>query len=97
MAERDLVARGVELRADVLKVPHHGSRTSTTPALLAAVSPRVAIIGVGRRNAFGHPSPDVIDRLRLSRAAVYRTDLHRDFALLFREGHILASTGAIAP
>lgn len=85
-AERDLVARGGPLRADVLKVAHHGSRTSTTPAFLAAVAPRVALVGVGRRNRFGHPSPEVLERL--SGTLLLRTDRDGDFALVSRAGHL---------
>ena len=54
---------GEELRADVLKASHHGSRTSTTPAFLAAVNPRSAAVSAGRNNRFGHPHPDVMARL----------------------------------
>ncbi|MHB8797571.1 MAG: DNA internalization-related competence protein ComEC/Rec2 [Thermoanaerobaculia bacterium] len=90
-AEADLVARGVDLSADVLKVAHHGSRTSTTEALLRGVRPRIALISAGRRNRFGHPGREVIVRLDSSGARVFRTDLHGDVALLFRDGRILPS------
>lgn len=62
--EGDLVASGVDLSADLLKVPHHGSRTSSTEPFLDAVSPRVALAGCGRRNSFGHPAPEVVARYR---------------------------------
>ncbi|HEY0883989.1 MAG TPA: DNA internalization-related competence protein ComEC/Rec2, partial [Ramlibacter sp.] len=52
------------LRADVLLVPHHGSRTSSTPAFLDAVQPRIALLQAGYRNRFGHPAPVVLERLR---------------------------------
>lgn len=90
-AESDLVSGGSRLSADVLKVAHHGSRTSTTPAFLEKVSPRLALVGVGRRNRFGHPGREVMDRLASAGAAVFRTDRHGDVALLFREGHIFPS------
>ena len=64
------------LRADVLKVAHHGSSTSSSDAFLAAVSPRAAIISVGARNAYGHPSRDVIRALMNAGAEVLRTDRH---------------------
>ena len=90
-AERDLLARGVDLSADVLKVAHHGSRTSTTPELLARIAPRVALVGVGRRNRFGHPGPEVMARLAEAGATVFRTDRNGDVALLFRQGRIFPS------
>lgn len=75
-AERELVAlEGVGLRAPVLQVPHHGSQTSTTPELLEAVRPEVAIISAGAGNPYGHPHAEVVNRLRTAGSAVYRTDV----------------------
>jgi len=62
------------LHADVLKVAHHGSSTSTSAAFLAAVHPRVALVSVGAHNTYGHPSADVMESLRAANAAVLRTD-----------------------
>jgi len=62
------------LRADVLKVGHHGSVTSTTPRFLAAVRPRVALISVGAANGYGHPNPRVVRALVNAGAEVLRTD-----------------------
>jgi competence protein ComEC len=62
------------LRADVLKVGHHGSRTSSSAELLAAVAPRHAIVSVGRRNRFGHPHPLTLASLAAIGARVWRTD-----------------------
>jgi competence protein ComEC len=87
-AERDLLERPAELRADILKVAHHGSATSTIPELLAAVAPRVALVGVGRHNRFGHPSPVVLARLSAAGVRTFRTDRDGDVALLVRSGHI---------
>jgi competence protein ComEC len=89
LAEGDLVASGKELSSDLLKVCHHGSRTSTTAAFLRAVSPRVGVIGVGRHNTFGHPNPQVLERLRDARVRVFRTDLDGDVAIRFEEGRML--------
>ena len=61
--ETRLLAAGANLHADVLKVGHHGSRTSSTQAFLDAVSPSVALISAGFENSFGHPHPDVLGRL----------------------------------
>jgi len=61
--EAALLARhGADLRSDVLVVPHHGSKTSSTPEFLAAVQPRVAVFQAGYRNRFGHPAPEVLAR-----------------------------------
>ncbi|MGH9648730.1 MAG: ComEC/Rec2 family competence protein, partial [Bryobacteraceae bacterium] len=73
--EAKLLAEGADLHADVLKVGHHGSRTSSTPAFLEAVGPSVALISAGYENSFGHPHPDVLGRLSARHAAVLRTDL----------------------
>ena len=78
--ERALVASGAPLEAAVLKVPHHGSRTSSSPELLAAVRPAVAIVSVGVRNTYGHPDAGVMRRLGAAGADLYRTD--RDGAVL---------------
>jgi competence protein ComEC len=88
LAESDLVASGRALAADVLKVPHHGSRTSTAAAFLARVSPRLSLIGVGRRNRFGHPAPEVLERLAGAGVRTFRTDRDGDLALLFAHGRI---------
>lgn len=61
--------------ADLLKVGHHGSDTSTNPALLAAVHPTFAVISVGIRNLYGHPRIEVLQRLQAAGVATYRTDL----------------------
>jgi len=63
-------------QADLLKVAHHGSMTSTIPELLAAVHPHFAVISVGVRNVYGHPRFEVLRRLAESRVATYRTDLN---------------------
>src|SRR5688500_1620579 len=62
------------LAADVLKVGHHGSRTSTTPRFLGAVRPRLALVSVGAHNAYRHPSPEVMQSLHGAGAQVLRTD-----------------------
>ena len=88
LAESDLVSSDVNLAADVLKVPHHGSRTSTSAAFLARVSPRLGLIGVGRRNRFGHPSADVVERLAFASVRTFRTDRDGDITLLFAGGRV---------
>lgn len=77
------------LRADVLIVPHHGSRTSSTPAFLAAVAPRLAIIPVGLRNRYHHPSEDVVGRLTTRDVRILRTDRDGMIRIRVRPGGTL--------
>jgi competence protein ComEC len=72
--ERYLIAQGTELKSDVLKVGHHGSRTSTSDAYVAAVAPTYAIISVGADNRYGHPHREVLDTLQKYGVLVHRTD-----------------------
>jgi competence protein ComEC len=73
--EEQFVARE-QPQADLLKVAHHGSATSTIPELLAAVRPHFAVISSGVRNVYGHPRVEVLNRLEQSKVATYRTDLN---------------------
>jgi competence protein ComEC len=72
-SEARMVASG-NLHSDFLKVGHHGSKTSTTPAFLAAVSPSFSAISVGRRNFYGHPRREVLEELQAAHVRTYRTD-----------------------
>ncbi|HUP49926.1 MAG TPA: DNA internalization-related competence protein ComEC/Rec2 [Thermoanaerobaculia bacterium] len=80
-AERELAT--IVSPADVLKVPHHGSRSSTSPMFLDAVRPAVAIISCGLHNFFGHPHPDVLAELRRRRIRIWRTDLSGTIEVVF--------------
>jgi competence protein ComEC len=71
LAEADLAQGGEELQADLLKAPHHGSRTSSTEAFLRRVSPRFTVFSVGAGNRFGFPNPDVVAR---TQGRIFRTD-----------------------
>jgi competence protein ComEC len=73
-SEVRFLAERVDLRADVLKVGHHGSAYGSSPAFIAAVAPKYAIISVGRHNLFGHPAPSTLATLYRYGARVYRTD-----------------------
>jgi competence protein ComEC len=73
---RPIAAAGRDARLRVLKVGHHGSRTSSAPFFVDAYRPAVALISAGRGNLFGHPAPDVEARLLDARAEVFRTDVH---------------------
>lgn len=74
-AEERLLVDPARLRCTVLKVPHHGSRHSSSARFLDAASPRLALISAGKRNSFGLPSPDTLDRLGERGVRVFRTDL----------------------
>lgn len=79
--QAQLLASRADLRAEVLKVPHHGSRY-TTPRFLAAVRPQLAVISVGQGNRHGHPNPTLLGMLRQAGAQVLRTDRDGDLAVL---------------
>ncbi len=78
--ERYLLNTASVLNSDVLKVAHHGSKTSTSEAFLRKVNPAVAIISAGAENRFGHPHDGVMDRLRqaVDEKYIFRTDYHGD-------------------
>jgi len=74
-AERLLLERGADLQAQVLKVPHHGGRTSSGPAFLQRVRPTVAVVSAGYRNRFRHPHQETLERYRANGIDLFRTDL----------------------
>lgn len=75
-AEDAILDRGRTIEAEILKVPHHGSGSSSTALFLAQVDPELAVISVGASNPYGHPDAETLARLRDAGAAIYRTDLH---------------------
>jgi len=87
----------VDLDADVLKVGHHGSRTSTTDAFLDAVTPTDAVISVGAGNTYGHPAQETLGRLAAHGATVYRTDLNGTVVLTSDCSTYSISTGGAPP
>ncbi len=82
-AEANMLHGGEDLRAQLIKIAHHGSRFGSMERFLKAVHPQAAIILVGKRNRFGHPAPAVMERLEGMHVRVYRTD---------RDGAITAET-----
>jgi competence protein ComEC len=86
----------VDLHADVLKVPHHGS-PHQEPAFLDAVRARVVLTSVGAGNTYGHPSREVLERLTAAGARSFRTDLHGDIALVHRNGRLVVTTRSGRP
>lgn len=82
--EAALIARhGERLAADVLLPPHHGSQSSSSVDFIAGVSPRLSLVSAGYRNRFGHPSPEVVERLRNSAVVIRRTDAEGALTLRF--------------
>lgn len=79
-AETDVLDAGTDVKADVLKLGHHGSNTSTTYRWLREVDPEYAIVSCGVDNSYGHPHEEVMSRLRDAEVEVYRTDM---------QGHIV--------
>ena len=70
------------LHADVLKVGHHGSKNSTMPEFLAAVGPQVSIVSSDEENPYGHPSPELLERLKASGSRILRTDFTGEVQIL---------------
>ena len=69
-----MLASNIDLKADIIKIGHHGSKSSTTKDFLAAVSPEYGIISVGKDNSYGHPTELVLRRLSSAGINTYRTD-----------------------
>jgi len=82
------------LRADVLVVPHHGSRTSSTPAFIRGVAPAIAVFACGYRNRFGHPRPDIVARYAAEAVHMVRTDMEGAVTLTFASGTPLQPVSA---
>ncbi|MEH7384044.1 DNA internalization-related competence protein ComEC/Rec2 [Bacillus sp. JJ1521] len=80
--ELDLIRTYKNLRIDVLKVGHHGSKTSSTEGFVKLLNPKVALIPVGESNSFNHPHPDVIKHFNKEKVKIYRTD--KDGAIQYR-------------
>jgi competence protein ComEC len=83
---------GQALRADALVVPHHGSKTSSTPPFVAAVAPGMAVFTPGYRNRFGHPRAEVVARYTRADARLFRTDLDGAVMLTFAPGATQGAT-----
>ncbi|MBI3374277.1 MAG: DNA internalization-related competence protein ComEC/Rec2 [Betaproteobacteria bacterium] len=90
--EGELLEATEALAAEALLVPHHGSRTSSTPEFVAAVAPRYAVVPAGYRNRFGHPRSEVLGRYAALGAQILRTDLDGAVTLRFAEGGVRAET-----
>ena len=77
-----------KLKSTILKVAHHGSKTSSTAKFLELVTPKIALIGVGEGNKFGHPNNDVLNRIRDYTNKIYRTDKNGEIEIIYTKGKI---------
>jgi len=90
--ETKLLEENINLKCDVLKAGHHGSRTSSSEEFLRAVNPRYALISCGEENMYGHPHDEVLARLEEISAKVYRTDRDGDVTMYVDDGKIKVET-----
>ncbi|MBU3182449.1 ComEC/Rec2 family competence protein [Clostridium psychrophilum] len=81
-AEQELISNGYNLKAQVLKVGHHGSKTSTSPKFLNEVSPKIAVISCGAFNTYGHPHTETLDKFKKINCMIYRTDIDKNIVLI---------------
>ncbi len=96
VAEKDLIESGVDLKADVLKVGHHGSYSSSSYHFLREVAPKYGIIQCGRDNEYGHPHRDPLSRFRDAEVKLYRNDL-QGHVVCYTDGENLTFTTQMNP
>lgn len=86
IAEKAILSKYVNnqeiLNADILKVAHHGSKTSSIKEFINVVNPKYAVIGVGKDNKFGHPSEKTIENLNSKKVKIYRTDISGEIVII---------------
>nr|MBK5236458.1 hypothetical protein [Clostridium sp.] len=82
LAEQEILNKKYNLKAQVLKVAHHGSKTSTSQEFLNSVSPKIAVISSGFYNSYGHPNKETLDKFKKINCIIYRTDFNKDIVLI---------------
>jgi len=80
--EKEMIRQKIKLASDVLKVPHHGSKYSSSEEFLQAVNPEIAVISVGGNNPYGHPTSEVLQRLQKFGIRIFRTDQGGDVEIM---------------
>ena len=80
--ENEILDKGYNLKAEVLKVAHHGSNSSSSQEFLNRVSPKIAVISCGASNSYGHPNKETLDKLKKLNCIIYRTDLDKNIVLI---------------
>jgi competence protein ComEC len=96
-AEDIMLSSGYDLRSDVLKVPHHGSKYSSSMEFLKAVDPKYSVIEVGADNPYGHPAPATVERLEEVGSKVYRTDRDGNIVMVSDGKGIMVNPERSAP
>lgn len=81
-SEQELLNKDYDLKCDVLKVAHHGSKSSTSQSFLNKIAPKIAVISCGINNSYGHPSKETLDKLKSMNSTIYRTDLDNTIILV---------------
>lgn len=89
--EKDMLRSGTDVKADVLKAGHHGSKTSTSKDFYQAVNPSVCIVSAGEGNSYGHPNKETLETFRSNGAKVYRTDYQGSITVGIAEGKLTVS------
>lgn len=92
MTELALLDKGVLRKTSVLKVPHHGSKFSSSSTFLEKLKPVVAVVSVGAKNKYGHPNGDTLMRLEQVRAKIFRTDLSGSVRITYDSGKLKVFT-----
>lgn len=90
--EEKIIKKYPHLKIDVLKVGHHGSKTSSAEAFITQINPKAALISVGEKNRFGHPHSEVLERLKKTNTLIFRTDQQGAITYKFYHG-----SGTISP
>jgi len=80
--EKKLLTKEINIKSDVLKIAHHGSKTSNSEDFIKEVLPEIAVISVGKKNSYGHPSQETLDTLGKYGISIFRTDINSDIKIL---------------
>lgn len=85
--EEDLIYLGKWLKSDIIKVPHHGGKTSSSERFLKIVSPKIAVVSAGKNNPFNHPHREIIERYKSAGVRLFRTDMHGAVIITLKDGN----------